>query len=78
MLDNSSGDNWCQLILLIQTVDPEHRCGLYVVDVHEVLSRGRGGSILDEGNCVATCRPCHEWVGRHPALALELGLLAQS
>lgn len=75
MLDNSAGDNWCQVILLIQQVDPMHRCGLYVADVHELRSRGRGGSILDRMNCTAICRPCHEWIGRNPALAEELGLL---
>jgi hypothetical protein len=75
MLDNSSGDNWCQVILLIQQIDPDHRCGLHVVDVHEVYPRGRGGSILDEGNCIAICRPCHRWVDAHPAQATELGLL---
>lgn len=78
MLDNSGGDNWCQVILLIQQVDTEHRCGLYVDDVHEVLSRGRGGSITDPDNCIAVCRPCHDWIGQHPALAQELGLLAST
>lgn len=75
MLDNSTGDNWCQVILLIQQVDPAHRCGLYVADVHELRSRGRNGSILDADNCVAVCRPCHDWAHDHPALAKEIGLL---
>lgn len=75
MLDNSGGDNWCQVILLIQQVDTEHRCGLYVDDVHELLTRGRGGSITDADNCIAICRPCHDWIGRNPALAEDLGLL---
>lgn len=75
MLDNAGGDNWCQVVLLIHTVDPAHRCGLYVADVHELRSRGRGGSILDRVNCTAICRPCHDWIGRNVELAERLGLL---
>jgi hypothetical protein len=44
------------------------------VDVHEILARSAGGSILDEANVLAVCRGCHEWIGRRPAAALELGL----
>lgn len=78
MLDNSAGDNWCQVILLIQQVDPSHRCGLHVVDVHELQPRGRGGSILDPENCTAICRPCHSWIGRNVADAERLGLLKET
>lgn len=78
MLNNSTGDNWCQVIMLIQQVDPVHRCGLKVVDVHELHTRGRGGDILDDGNCVAVCRPCHDWIHAHPTQAGELGLLLRT
>lgn len=44
------------------------------VDVHEILARSAGGSILDEDNVLAVCRGCHEWIGRRPVAALELGL----
>jgi hypothetical protein len=27
--------------------------------IHEPLTRARGGSILDEKNCVPICAPCH-------------------
>ena len=44
-------------------------------DGHEVLSRARGGSILDEINILMLCRPHHSWVSTHPAEATKLGLL---
>ena len=46
--------------------------------VHELRSRGRGGSILDEANCVALCSACHEWVTEHPAQAALEGWLLHS
>ena len=42
-------------------------------DIHEVLSRARGGSILDPTNLVALCRPCHSWITVNPAAAHEEG-----
>lgn len=53
-------------------------CSRGSVDVHEVLSRGRGGSILDEGNLRCLCRECHIWVTDHPREAEEIGLLEKS
>lgn len=47
-------------------------------EVHELLSRARGGSILDRDNCVALCHDCHFWVTTHPKEALESGWLKQS
>lgn len=44
------------------------RCG-GPLDVHEVLSRARGGSILDPDNCLTLCRLHHDWVTTHPAEA---------
>jgi 5-methylcytosine-specific restriction endonuclease McrA len=35
-------------------------------DIHERLSRARGGSITDPANLVALCRRCHEFVTTHP------------
>jgi len=43
-------------------------------DVHELVRRSQGGSILDESNVLAVCRKCHNRIGRHPALAFDLGL----
>jgi 5-methylcytosine-specific restriction endonuclease McrA len=45
------------------------------VDVHEVKSRGRGGSILDRSNCRAVCRECHDWIGNNPEQAEAEGWL---
>lgn len=44
------------------------------VDVHEIIRRSQGGSILDESNLLCVCRKCHTRIGNYPALAFELGL----
>lgn len=44
------------------------------MDIHEIVRRSQGGSILDEENLLAVCRPCHRRIGNYPALAFELGL----
>lgn len=44
------------------------------VDIHEIVRRSQGGSILDENNLLAVCRPCHQRIGNHPQLAFDLGL----
>jgi hypothetical protein len=48
------------------------------VDVHEVKTRGRGGSILDEENLRCLCRPCHQYVTEHPKEAHALGLVVHA
>jgi len=45
------------------------------VDLHEPLTRARGGSILDPANTVAVCRSCHDWIHDNPTAATDLGLL---
>lgn len=47
-------------------------------DIHEVVSRARGGSITDVSNLMAVCRPCHDWITRNPAAAETLGLAKHS
>jgi 5-methylcytosine-specific restriction endonuclease McrA len=52
------------------------RCGKAggILDPHEVLPRGRGGSITDPANVVIICRACHNWVTRHAStLAVDEG-----
>ena len=44
------------------------------VDIHELVRRSQGGSILDVDNLLAVCRPCHHRIGNHPQLAFDLGL----
>lgn len=43
-------------------------------DVHEIVRRSQGGSILEESNVLAVCRPCHMRIGNFPQLAFDLGL----
>lgn len=43
-------------------------------DVHEIVRRSQGGSILDEKNVLAVCRACHVRIGNYPQLAFDLGL----
>lgn len=64
----------CEAGTKIHSIDPAHMCTRESVDVHELLARSAGGSILDEANCIAVCRRCHEWIGQRPKLALALGL----
>ena len=47
-------------------------------DIHEIVRRSQGGSILDEDNLMAVCRPCHTRIGNHPQLAFDLGLAKHS
>ena len=44
-------------------------------EVHELLSRARGGSITDEANCAALCHSCHAWITTNPAAATAEGWL---
>ena len=44
------------------------------VDLHELVRRSQGGSILDESNIICVCRPCHRRIGDYPELAFKLGL----
>jgi 5-methylcytosine-specific restriction endonuclease McrA len=55
------------------------RCGTNPsVDIHEVVRRSQGGSILDPANLRALCRRCHMWVTEHPKQAEEEGFSAPS
>ena len=46
--------------------------------VHEVLSRGRGGSITDKANCIAACHYCNGAVSDNPAEAEGRGWLSKA
>ena len=54
--------------------------GARAVDVHERLSRARGGNILDpdQAHMVTLCRACHDWVGANVAEAEARQLLLHS
>ncbi|MFM9026628.1 MAG: hypothetical protein ACKOQ6_01360 [Bacteroidota bacterium] len=47
-------------------------------DVHELVRRSQGGSILDEENVLAVCRPCHYRITTNPQLAFDLQLAKRS
>jgi hypothetical protein len=57
-------------------------CARFADDVHEPLTRARGGSITDPGNAVPLCRPHHDHVTFTPESELGeaylLGLLRHS
>jgi hypothetical protein len=48
-------------------------CGRYWSEMHEVLSRGRGGDPLDKHNILCLCLWCHHAVTANPAKAEEYG-----
>jgi 5-methylcytosine-specific restriction endonuclease McrA len=48
------------------------------MDVHELVRRSQGGSILDESNLMCVCRQCHTRIGNYPQLAFDLGLSKHS
>jgi len=50
-------------------------CTYMPTDVHEILTRGRGGSIIDENNVLALCRTCHHFITNEPAWAKENGFV---
>jgi hypothetical protein len=55
------------------------RCGMNPSDdVHEIVSRARGGSIVDRANLAALCRGCHVFITEHPAAAEREGFSAPS
>lgn len=67
----------CEAIHLIKQSEEAkgHRCGGWAVDIHEPLTRARGGSITDPANMVPVCRACHDWIHHHPKEATTVGLL---
>lgn len=69
---------WCQrcIVLVMEayrrtSVGPAQRS----TQVHEKLTRARGGDITDKANCVAVCRGCHMWIHDHPKAATDEGWL---
>jgi len=68
---------WCERGLRITAFNRSHLAGHInrSTQVHEKLTRARGGDITDEDNCVALCRDCHGWIHDHPAAATDEGWL---
>lgn len=44
-------------------------------EVHEVLTRGRGGDPTDPANQLCLCSPCHRQITVNPAWAEEQGYM---
>lgn len=53
-------------------------CDQPSTDVHEPLTRARGGSYLDLQNCKAVCRLHHDLIHAEPEWAYEEGFLRHS
>ena len=78
----------CAVYALFQTrpeLVPEtviSRCGRWADDIHEPLTRGRGGAIDDPANWATPCRPCHDVLTFTPeselGWAYAAGLLVHS
>lgn len=66
---------WCEACPVFASHDEK---ATYVrnrsLDIHEIIRRSQGGSILDEKNLMAVCRSCHRRIGNYPQLAFDLGL----
>lgn len=53
-------------------------CTFHATDVHEILTRGRGGSIYEPDNCLSLCRSCHTYITDNPRWAEENGFIVPS
>jgi hypothetical protein len=49
-------------------------CTWTATEVHELLSRARGGSIVEDTNVISACHRCHHWITTEPRLATMAGL----
>jgi hypothetical protein len=47
-------------------------------DIHELVNRSQGGSILANENLLAVCRPCHSRITTEPLISEMLGLHLKS
>ena len=63
----------CEAGARIRATLPGHACQTASRDVHELLPRSAGGSLLDEANLICVCRVCHGWIHRHPRESMCLG-----
>ena len=49
-------------------------CTWQSTEVHEIILRSRGGSIVEDDNVAALCHWCHRWATTEPRLATMAGL----
>lgn len=50
-------------------------CTYVGTDLHEILTRARGGSIIDPDNILLLCRECHGFITSQPAWSKENGFV---
>jgi hypothetical protein len=53
-------------------------CSHWSTDVHEIMTRARGGSIIDDFNVLALCRRCHTFITENPSFSQEHGFTVHS
>ncbi|HEV3268433.1 MAG TPA: HNH endonuclease signature motif containing protein [Acidimicrobiales bacterium] len=53
-------------------------CTRRSTDVHEILTRARGGSVIDRKNVAALCRRCHAFITVNPAWSALNGWMLSS
>lgn len=74
MLVAARSGGWCEACPILRPgLEPRPAS-----DLHEILTRARGGSIVDPTNLLHVDRLCHDWITERPHLAAELGLVRWS
>ena len=65
----------CMLCGPLRAYGVETGCDGRATDADEITRRSAGGSITDPANIRPVGRACHRWIGDHPKLAREWGLV---
>ena len=53
-------------------------CTRHATDVHEILTRARGGSTTDPDNCISLCRGCHRFITENTKWGEQHGFVLPS
>ena len=53
-------------------------CSRHATDVHEILTRARGGSTTDPDNCISLCRGCHRFITENTKWGEQHGFVLPS
>jgi hypothetical protein len=69
---------WCEVCQSLKASENPDAIVCRSADIHEILTRARGGSILDESNLLAVCRAHHMRIHRSPTWAAERGFLRKA
>jgi len=71
---------FCEACLIFAAKDGKHSMvGInHSMDIHELVNRSQGGSILELNNLLAVCRLCHTRITVNPKEAELLGLHLES